>query len=67
MTRNVFGWNYPPGAENDPNAPWNEKPELRCFSCGIKLDLEDMSDNEHKSLEDNGDVSFLCDGCANHE
>jgi hypothetical protein len=19
----VFGWHYPPGAANDPNAPWN--------------------------------------------
>lgn len=25
MTRNVFGYNYPMGAENDPNAPWNER------------------------------------------
>ena len=24
MTRNVFGYNYPAGAENDPRAPWNE-------------------------------------------
>lgn len=24
MTRNPFGWHYPAGAENDPNAPWNE-------------------------------------------
>jgi len=24
MTKNVFGWHYPPGAEHDPNAPWNQ-------------------------------------------
>lgn len=24
MTRNPFGWSYPPGAENDPNAPYNQ-------------------------------------------
>lgn len=24
MTRNIFGWSYPPGAENDPNAPYNQ-------------------------------------------
>lgn len=21
----MFGWDYPPGAENDPNAPWNQR------------------------------------------
>lgn len=25
MTRNPYGWNYPPGAEHDPRAPWNQK------------------------------------------
>ena len=25
MSRHLFGWSYPPGAENDPNAPWNQK------------------------------------------
>jgi len=24
MSRNVFGWDYPAGAEHDPNAPWNQ-------------------------------------------
>lgn len=24
MTRNKFGWNLPPGAANDPNAPYNQ-------------------------------------------
>lgn len=24
MIKNIFGWNYPPGAENDPNAPYNQ-------------------------------------------
>lgn len=24
MRRNKFGWNYPPGAANDPNAPYNQ-------------------------------------------
>ena len=22
--RHTFGWSYPPGAENDPLAPWNQ-------------------------------------------
>ncbi len=29
-----FGWHYPPGAENDPRAPWNaeydDAPECEC-------------------------------------
>ena len=25
--RSMFGWSYPPGAENDPHAPWNEREE----------------------------------------
>jgi hypothetical protein len=27
-----FGWGYPPGAENDPNAPWNQEDPL-CEKC----------------------------------
>jgi len=26
---NPFGYHYPPGAENDQNAPWNERGEYR--------------------------------------
>ena len=32
MNRNIFGWSYPPGAENDPNAPWNQD-EGPCAVC----------------------------------
>ena len=30
---NIFGWSYPAGAENDPNAPWNQE-EGPCEICG---------------------------------
>ena len=30
--KNPFGWNYPPGAEFHPDAPWNEKPQY-CANC----------------------------------
>jgi hypothetical protein len=33
MTRNVFGWSYPPGAANDPNAPYNQQ-DPPCAVCG---------------------------------
>lgn len=29
----IFGWSYPPGAANDPNAPWNQQDEP-CEVCG---------------------------------
>lgn len=46
MNRHPFGWSYPPGAEHDPNAPWNqvddycevcEKPvdKCRCPECPV--------------------------------
>jgi hypothetical protein len=33
MTRNIFGWSYPPGAAGDPNAPWNQV-DPPCAICG---------------------------------
>ena len=32
MSRSVYGWHYPPGAEHDPNAPWNQKENV-CEVC----------------------------------
>jgi len=34
----IFGWNYPPGAENDSNAPYNEE-DIRMVSdcCGYPV------------------------------
>lgn len=29
----IFGWSYPPGAANHPNAPWNQV-EPPCAVCG---------------------------------
>jgi len=38
MSRNPFGWNYPPGVSaNDPNAPWNQQ-ESPCAMCGKSVD-----------------------------
>lgn len=36
--KNPFGWSYPPGAEHDPRAPWNQKP-LYCKQCGEEADV----------------------------
>lgn len=32
--RSIFGWSYPPGAANDPNAPWNQE-DPPCDVCGM--------------------------------
>lgn len=46
MSRNIFGWDLPPGAAGDPNAPWNQSDEhcpccpcnesavMKCDNCG---------------------------------
>ena len=33
----IFGWSYPPGAANDPSAPWNQE-EPPCKVCGLHVD-----------------------------
>jgi hypothetical protein len=33
----IFGWSYPAGAANDPNAPWNQV-EGPCDVCGKPCD-----------------------------
>ncbi len=50
---------YPPGAEFDPNAPWNQKdppPCPRCDGTGVELDptAEDPEDREFRC--------WYCDG-----
>lgn len=34
MSRDPFGWSYPPGAENDPMAPYNQHDPPPCRDCG---------------------------------
>mgnify|MGYP003136132175 CR=1 FL=1 len=33
----IFGWSYPAGAENDPNAPYNQV-DYECSYCGLDTD-----------------------------
>ena len=42
-TRKWEGWDYPPGAENDPRAPWNEVVMPTCDRCGHEADDHDWS------------------------
>ena len=40
-----FGWSYPPGAENDPFAPWHrEDPPETCPMCGESNSEADDAD-----------------------
>lgn len=32
--------NTPAGADNDPNAPWNEKDDFECTECGAPVEKE---------------------------
>jgi len=34
MTRDPFGWDYPAGAEHDPDAPYNTEDAPKCPECG---------------------------------
>jgi hypothetical protein len=34
----IFGWSYPPGAANDPNAPYNQTDDGPCDVCGKAID-----------------------------
>lgn len=37
MREGIFGWSYPPGAANDPNAPYNQTDEGPCDVCGQNI------------------------------
>ena len=48
---NVFGWDYPAGAEHDPRAPWNEPHE--CEAC----------EGSGEIFAENGDDVTVCQTC----
>jgi hypothetical protein len=59
MIRNPLGWHYPAGAEYDPCAPYNEKPQI-CANCGN--DFSDCTCEEFELLdEDEAKWDYLAD------
>lgn len=52
---NVFGWDYPPGADNDPNAPWND--DGRCSATfgddGLPCELDYGHYGSHETTDPN--------------
>jgi hypothetical protein len=53
--------NYPPGAEHDPNAPWNE-PELRFCPYCQQQEINEYESEHDINAFDEGLVS-LCREC----
>lgn len=53
MSRNPFGWSYPAGAENDPNAPYNQVdlPDTCPWCGGDNSKPEPGADEPFCSLE----------------
>lgn len=39
---NPFGWDYPPGAEHDPNAPWNQADDSGAIEVETEIVLEEL-------------------------
>ena len=48
--------NYPDGAENDPNAPWNARDVTECDECGNQAE-DELIQEVHGEL-------WLCEACA---
>ncbi|MEE8482811.1 MAG: hypothetical protein V3S12_05610 [Acidiferrobacterales bacterium] len=53
-----FGWNYPPGAANDPNAPYNQvEDDVHCVYCGADLP-DDVTD--YSQLDEDAVMEGFC-------
>lgn len=59
MSRNPLGWDYPAGAENDPNAPWNQPDIEACDDCGDEHDPDDLVEHFTRG----GRARYLCRRC----
>ena len=63
----IFGWDYPPGAANDPNAPYNQVDD-ECPHCELSIDdcecvfcrhcgeLEESCSCKDKEREEDNDI-----------
>ena len=61
MSRSPLGWDYPPGAERDPAAPWNQVdhdaddqrcPCRQCREDRYDAAMEDRADRERDEGRD---------------
>lgn len=61
MKRNPYGWHYPPGAEHDPRAPWNQK-EQHPEGCS---DCDYLEYNEEEDVARCIEGDFKIEGSLN--
>jgi len=63
MSRNPFGWNYPAGAEHDPNAPWNQvEPDVEeCPECEGSGTIWDDQELTCDTCEGTGEIVIDAD------
>ena len=60
---NVFGWNYPAGAENDPAAPWNQRDPEACETCEDGLVVCAVCKGVGQCFECDSSGKVRCDDC----
>lgn len=46
-----YGWDYPPGAEHDPKAPWNAEPAPERMTITITVTLPEGVTTEEEMLD----------------
>jgi len=61
--RNPFGWDYPPGAEHDPMAPWNQREEHhpKCPLHEDNTEAPEGSECKCKELDEEPDWDAIAD------
>ena len=61
--RQRFGWDYPAGAANDPNAPWNEKDHAKGCPCSEDYECPDCGGKGYTvKAEHHPSCTGGCDG-----
>jgi hypothetical protein len=64
MTRNVFGWDLPPGVSHfSPDAPWNAPDTWCCDGCGKTFDYADEEPASERYDRSLGVDLFWCEAC----
>lgn len=60
---NVFGYDYPAGAQNDPRAPYNQHDPDACPSCEDGLIMCPECKGDGQCLECDSSGKVRCDDC----
>lgn len=61
--RHIFGWDYPPGAEHDPRAPWNQVDDWgMCILCDQDLTEDEAASDVEICAECRAEITDEIDG-----